>query len=195
MISAHEQNKIGWPGPSMYEWNGIPRSGPSIHTCMNGMELNNQGPVYIPVWMEWNWVIRAQHTYLYEWNGIACSGPSIHTCMDGMEFGDQGPAYIPIWMEWNWVIRAQPVHLYEWNGILGSSIHAYVNGMEVDDLGSAYMHEWLKWNWNWMHVQLSSLPLIELHCEENPLLQHLPVHSLQEEEVLSLIHIWRCRRR
>ena len=37
-----------------------------------------------------------------------------------------------------------------------------------------------------MPVQLSSLPLKELHCEENPLLQHLPVHSLQEEEVLAL---------
>ena len=42
-----------------------------------------------------------------------------------------------------------------------------------------------------MHVQLSSLPLIELHCEENPLLQHLPVHSLQEEEVLAL-KVWNC---
>ena len=25
-----------------------------------------------------------------------------------------------------------------------------------------------------------------MHCEENPLLQHIPVHSVQEEEVLSL---------
>ncbi|WAR12522.1 LRC69-like protein [Mya arenaria] len=30
------------------------------------------------------------------------------------------------------------------------------------------------------------MPLKELFCEENPLLQHIPVHSVQEEEVLSL---------
>ena len=34
--------------------------------------------------------------------------------------------------------------------------------------------------------QLASLPLKELYCEANPLLQHIPVHSVQEEEVLSL---------
>ena len=34
--------------------------------------------------------------------------------------------------------------------------------------------------------QLSQLPLKELHCEENNLLRHIPVHSQQEEEVLSL---------
>lgn len=33
------------------------------------------------------------------------------------------------------------------------------------------------------------MPLEELHCEENPLLSHLPVHSIQEEEVLSLKEI------
>ncbi|KAK7114023.1 leucine-rich repeat-containing protein 69-like [Littorina saxatilis] len=38
-------------------------------------------------------------------------------------------------------------------------------------------------------TELSGLPLKELHCEENPLLQHLPVHSLQEEEVLALKEI------
>ncbi|XP_005101046.1 leucine-rich repeat-containing protein 69 isoform X2 [Aplysia californica] len=35
-------------------------------------------------------------------------------------------------------------------------------------------------------TELSSLPLKELYCEENPLLQNMPVHSVQEEEVLSL---------
>ena len=34
--------------------------------------------------------------------------------------------------------------------------------------------------------QLNNLPLKEMYCEENPLLQHIPVHSVQEEEVLSL---------
>ncbi|KAH3772035.1 hypothetical protein DPMN_173366 [Dreissena polymorpha] len=34
--------------------------------------------------------------------------------------------------------------------------------------------------------QLHNMPLKELFCEENPLLQHIPVHSVQEEEVLSL---------
>ncbi|KAK7497646.1 hypothetical protein BaRGS_00011041 [Batillaria attramentaria] len=38
-------------------------------------------------------------------------------------------------------------------------------------------------------TELSGLPLKELHCEENPLLQDLPVHSLQEEEVLALKEI------
>lgn len=38
-------------------------------------------------------------------------------------------------------------------------------------------------------TELSALPLKELHCEENPLLQHIPVHSVQEEEVLSLKEI------
>ncbi|KAL8582390.1 Leucine-rich repeat-containing protein 69 [Nucella lapillus] len=38
-------------------------------------------------------------------------------------------------------------------------------------------------------TELSSLPLKELHCEKNPLLQHMPVHSLQEEEVLALKEI------
>ena len=35
-------------------------------------------------------------------------------------------------------------------------------------------------------TETEQLPLHELHCEENPLLSHLPVHSIQEEEVLSL---------
>ncbi|CAG2203780.1 Leucine-rich repeat-containing protein 69 [Mytilus edulis] len=35
-------------------------------------------------------------------------------------------------------------------------------------------------------TELASLPLKELFCEANPLLQHIPVHSVQEEEVLSL---------
>lgn len=35
-------------------------------------------------------------------------------------------------------------------------------------------------------TETEELPLVELHCEENPLLSHLPVHSVQEEEVLSL---------
>jgi hypothetical protein len=34
--------------------------------------------------------------------------------------------------------------------------------------------------------QLHNIPLKDMFCEENPLLQHLPVHSVQEEEVLSL---------
>ena len=34
--------------------------------------------------------------------------------------------------------------------------------------------------------QFAGLPLKELYCEENPLLHHVPVHSVQEEEVLSL---------
>jgi hypothetical protein len=38
--------------------------------------------------------------------------------------------------------------------------------------------------------QLHCLPLRELYCEGNNLLQHLPVHSEQEEEVLSLKVIW-----
>ncbi|XP_064641390.1 leucine-rich repeat-containing protein 69-like isoform X1 [Lineus longissimus] len=35
-------------------------------------------------------------------------------------------------------------------------------------------------------TELASLPLKELYCEENPLLDNIPVHSIQEEEVLSL---------
>ncbi|BFZ13292.1 hypothetical protein BsWGS_16331 [Bradybaena similaris] len=35
-------------------------------------------------------------------------------------------------------------------------------------------------------TELANLPLRELYCEENPLLHNMPVHSLQEEEVLSL---------
>ena len=38
-------------------------------------------------------------------------------------------------------------------------------------------------------TETEQLPLVELHCEENPLLSHLPVHSVQEEEVLSLKEI------
>ncbi|XP_061162754.1 leucine-rich repeat-containing protein 69-like [Saccostrea echinata] len=38
-------------------------------------------------------------------------------------------------------------------------------------------------------TELSALPLKEMYCEENPLLQHIPVHSVQEEEVLSLKEI------
>ena len=34
--------------------------------------------------------------------------------------------------------------------------------------------------------QLANLPLKELYCEENNLLQHIPVHSQQEDEVLTL---------
>ena len=30
------------------------------------------------------------------------------------------------------------------------------------------------------------MPLRELYCEANPLLEEIPVHSVQEEEVLSL---------
>ena len=35
-------------------------------------------------------------------------------------------------------------------------------------------------------LKFAALPLKELYCEENPLLNHIPVHSVQEEEVLSL---------
>ncbi|EDO36580.1 predicted protein [Nematostella vectensis] len=35
-------------------------------------------------------------------------------------------------------------------------------------------------------AELSHLPLKELYCEENNLLRHIPVHSQQEDEVLSL---------
>lgn len=35
-------------------------------------------------------------------------------------------------------------------------------------------------------LQLARLPLKELYCEENNLLQHIPVHSEQEDEVLTL---------
>ena len=35
-------------------------------------------------------------------------------------------------------------------------------------------------------LKFPALPLKELYCEENPLLSHVPVHSVQEEEVLSL---------
>lgn len=38
-------------------------------------------------------------------------------------------------------------------------------------------------------TETQQLPLEELYCEENPLLSHLPVHSVQEEEVLSLKEI------
>ncbi|ESO84851.1 hypothetical protein LOTGIDRAFT_221760 [Lottia gigantea] len=38
-------------------------------------------------------------------------------------------------------------------------------------------------------TEIANLPLKELHCEENPLLQHVPVHSVQEEEVLALKEI------
>ena len=34
--------------------------------------------------------------------------------------------------------------------------------------------------------QMDSLPLKEMYCEQNPLLEYKPVHSVQEEEVLSL---------
>lgn len=35
-------------------------------------------------------------------------------------------------------------------------------------------------------TELHNIPLKDMFCEENPLLQHIPVHSVQEEEVLSL---------
>ncbi|XP_068721762.1 leucine-rich repeat-containing protein 69-like [Montipora capricornis] len=38
-------------------------------------------------------------------------------------------------------------------------------------------------------AELSNLPLKELYCEENNLLQHIPVHSQQEDEVLALKEI------
>lgn len=38
-------------------------------------------------------------------------------------------------------------------------------------------------------AELSNLPLKELYCEENNLLQHIPVHSQQEDEVLTLKEI------
>ncbi len=34
--------------------------------------------------------------------------------------------------------------------------------------------------------QFAALPLKELYFEGNPILEHMPVHSVQEEEVLSL---------
>ena len=34
--------------------------------------------------------------------------------------------------------------------------------------------------------QTHNMPLRELYCEANPLLEEVPVHSVQEEEVLSL---------
>ena len=38
-----------------------------------------------------------------------------------------------------------------------------------------------------LHIfQFSGLGIKELYIEGNPLLQHVPVHSVQEEEVLSL---------
>lgn len=37
-----------------------------------------------------------------------------------------------------------------------------------------------------LFLQLAHLPLKELYCEENNLLQHIPVHSQQEDEVLTL---------
>lgn len=37
-----------------------------------------------------------------------------------------------------------------------------------------------------LFYQLAHLPLKELYCEENNLLQHIPVHSQQEDEVLTL---------
>ncbi|CAH3139599.1 unnamed protein product [Porites lobata] len=38
-------------------------------------------------------------------------------------------------------------------------------------------------------AELAHLPLKELYCEENNLLQHIPVHSQQEDEVLTLKEI------
>ncbi|KAK6169205.1 hypothetical protein SNE40_020301 [Patella caerulea] len=38
-------------------------------------------------------------------------------------------------------------------------------------------------------TEIGAIPLKELYCEENPLLQHIPVHSVQEEEVLALKEI------
>ncbi|KAK2550000.1 Leucine-rich repeat-containing protein 69 [Acropora cervicornis] len=38
-------------------------------------------------------------------------------------------------------------------------------------------------------AELANLPLKELYCEENNLLQHIPVHSQQEDEVLTLKEI------
>lgn len=35
-------------------------------------------------------------------------------------------------------------------------------------------------------LQTHNMPLRELYCESNPLLEEVPVHSVQEEEVLSL---------
>ena len=55
-------------------------------------------------------------------------------------------------------------------------------------LQSRFLHVYI-WQYNGKFVnyfQFSVLPLKELYCEENPLLQHVPVHSVQEEEVLSL---------
>lgn len=47
-------------------------------------------------------------------------------------------------------------------------------------------HFWLIFFSFFVVYKLHSLPLRELYCEGNNLLQHLPVHSEQEEEILSL---------
>ncbi|CAL1532741.1 unnamed protein product [Lymnaea stagnalis] len=58
-----------------------------------------------------------------------------------------------------------------------------------ESLGKCYRLRYLDVGANELRIfptELSSLPLRELYCEENPLLQNLPVFSVQEEEILSL---------
>ncbi|XP_059154431.1 leucine-rich repeat-containing protein 69-like [Physella acuta] len=58
-----------------------------------------------------------------------------------------------------------------------------------ESLGKCYKLRYLDVAANELRIfptELSSLPLKELYCEENPLLNNIPVHSVQEEEVLSL---------
>ncbi len=42
------------------------------------------------------------------------------------------------------------------------------------------------WKINLLFLQLAGLSLKELYCEQNNLLHHLPVQSVQDEEVLPL---------
>ncbi|KAH9502239.1 Leucine-rich repeat-containing protein 69 [Bulinus truncatus] len=58
-----------------------------------------------------------------------------------------------------------------------------------ESLGKCYKLRYLDVAANELRIfptELSNLPLKELYCEENPLLQKMPVHSVQEEEILSL---------
>ncbi|KAI8791005.1 leucine-rich repeat-containing protein 69-like [Biomphalaria glabrata] len=58
-----------------------------------------------------------------------------------------------------------------------------------ESLGKCYKLHYLDVAANELRIfptELTNLPLTELFCEENPLLQNVPVHSVQEEEILSL---------
>lgn len=80
-------------------------------------------------------------------------------------------------------------------------IYVYITGMQTrpiysnypfQSIGKCYHLKILDVAANDLRIfptEMEQLPLEELHCEGNPLLSHLPVSSVQEEEVLSLKEI------